>query len=184
MSEAKTRYHRGVEVVNHMVRPLTRYERFDRVLTTVIKEVRSGSELRAEALGKRIQISLGKKGTWIFPTLESGLRSIGDILEGNIGSVSTIDGECPGTDPIDQELLNGSFLIVSAFGDKMKVCWIRTLPALVLEVKSGSHLVSQRGVKTLVREATSLLTLISEAIGVTERVDKVSTLAHKSVILR
>lgn len=180
MSEPKTRYQRRIDVPDHQVPRLTRYERFDRVLTTILKEVCAGSELRAEAKGKRILISLGTKGVWEFPTLETGLRSIGDILEQNIGAVTTIEGDCPGLDPLDRELLSGSFLSVSAFGDKVKVCWIRTLPAQEIGLKSGgSHRVAQTGVRTLIRDASKLLSLIREAVVAPERVDKVSTLARR-----
>lgn len=180
MSEPRTRYQRRIDVPDPQVPRLTRYERFDRVLTTVLKEVLAGSELKAEAKGKRILISLGARGVWEFPTLETGLRSIGDILEQNIGAVTTIEGDCPGIDPLDQELLNGSFLSVSAFGDKVKVCWVRTLPAQEIGLKSGgTHRVAQTGVRTLIRDATKLLSLIREAVVVPERVSKVSTLAHR-----
>jgi hypothetical protein len=180
MSEPKTRYQRRIDVLDFQVPRLTRYERFDRVLTTILKEVCAGSELKAEAKGKRILISLGTKGLWEFPTLEVGLRSIGDILEGNIGTVTQIEGDCPGINPLDQELLNGSFLSVSAFGDKVKVCWVRILPTQEIGLKSGgSHRVAQTGVRTLIRDASKLLSLIREAVEAPERIDKVSTLAHR-----
>lgn len=179
MSEPKTRYQRRIDVPDPRAPRLTRYERFDQVFATVLKEVCSGSELRAEAKGRRILISLGTKGVWEFPTLETGLRSIGDILEQNIGAVTTIEGDCPGIDPLDQELLNGSFLCVSAFGDKVKVCWVRTLPAQEIGLKSGAtHRVARTGIRTLIRDASKLIDLIREAVSVPERVDKVTTLAH------
>jgi hypothetical protein len=116
-----------------------------------------GSELRAEAKGGRIHISLGAKGSWEYPNLEIGLRSIGDLLEGNIGAVETIEGECTGSDPIDQELLNGTFLVDSAFGTKVKICWIRTLPAqgdgsrLIRLAFNGWHRLSMSGPNDVVR---------------------------------
>lgn len=177
MSEAKTRYQRRIEVLDFSGKILTRYERFDRVLTTVLKRVLAGSELKVEAIGKRLKISLGSDGAWEFPTIETGLRSIGDILEGNIGSVTTIEGECPGVDPIDQELLRGSILSVSGFSGKVKVCWLRDLPSEEIELKSGgSHRVVQKGVRTLIQEEGRILNLIREALAVAERVDKVSIL--------
>ena len=177
MSKAKTRYQRRIEVLDFSGTPLTRYARFDRALTTVLKRVLAGSELKVEASGKRLKISLGTEGTWEFPTIETGLRSIGDILEGNIGAVTTIEGECPGIDLIDQELLRGSTLSVSGFSGKVKVCWVRALPPEEIVLKSGgSHRVVQKGVRTLIQEEGRLLNLIREALTVVERVDKVSTL--------
>lgn len=181
MSEPKTRYQRRIDVTDCQAPRLTRYERFDRVFTTILKQVQAGAELRAEAIGKRIRISLGAKGTWEFPTLEIGLRSIGDILEENIGAVTTVEGDCPEIDPLDQELIRGSLLSVSMFGDKVKVCWTRTLPAQEINLKSGgSHRVARTGVRTLIQdESTKLLTMIREALTVQERVDKVSTLSRR-----
>jgi hypothetical protein len=181
MSEPKTRYQRKIEVLDLSTKPLTRYERFDRVLTTVLKEILAGSDLEVKLKeGKRISISLGKLGSWEFPTLEIGLRSIGDILESNIGAVTTIEGECPGLDLIDQELLKGSFLSVSAFSGKVKVCWIQTLPPQEFELKSGgSHRVTQKGVRTSIQEEGKILSLIRDALAVPERIETGTTLAHK-----
>lgn len=177
MSEAKTRYQRRIEVLDFSGKPTTRYERFDRVFVTVLQKVLAGSELQVESSEKRIKISLGSEGTWEFPTLEIGLRCIGDILESNIGAVSTMEGECPGVDPIDQELLNGSTLSVSGFGGKVRVCWVRPLPPEEIELKSGgSHRVVQKGVRTLIQDEGKILNLIRDALAVSERVDKVSTL--------
>jgi hypothetical protein len=180
MSEAKTRYNRSVEIIDFQVKPLTRYERFDRVFTTVLKEVLAGSELKADAKGKRIHISLGTKGTWEYPTFELGIRTIGDLLENNIGAgLDTIEGECPGIDPIDQELLRGSFLSASAFGGKVKICWIRSLPAQEIGLKSGgTHRITQKGVRTLIQDESNFLELIRAGLAAQERIEKGSTLAR------
>ena len=180
MSVAKTRYNRRIEILDSSVKPLTRYERFDRGLTTVLKRVLGGSDLKVEAKGKRLQISLGTEGTWDFPTIEIGLRAIGDLLDGAIGAVTTIEGECPGIDPIDQELLNGSFLSVSAFSGKVKVCWIRTLPPQEIGLKSGgSHRVTQKGVRTSIQEEGKILALIRDALAAPERIEKGTTLPRR-----
>lgn len=182
MSEARTRYNRSVEVIDFQVKPLTRYERLDRVFTTILKEVLRGSDLKVEAKSKRIHISLGTKGPWEYPTLELGLRTIGDLLEGNVGAVvDTIEGECPGIDPIDQELLQGAFLTASAFGDKVKICWIRTLPAQEIGLKSGSaHRVAQKGVRTSIYDESNFLDLIRASLAAPERIEKVSTFTSQA----
>jgi hypothetical protein len=179
MSKAKSRYHRGIEVIDHQVKPLTRYQRLDRVLTTVFREILVGSKLSAKAKDQRIHIFLGSKGAWEFPTLELGLRSIGDLLEGNIGALTTIEGECPGVDLIDQELLAGSSLSVFKFGDKVKICWIRSLPGQEVQLKSGVHYVTNKGVRTSIQEGSKLLDLIRRALAVTERIEKGSNLQLK-----
>jgi|WetSurMetagenome_2_1015567.scaffolds.fasta_scaffold362631_1 hypothetical protein len=179
MSEPKTRYRRGIEVLDPQVKPLTRYQRLDRVLTTVFREILAGSDLSVEAKDQRIHISLGSKGSWEFPTLELGLRSIGDLLEGNIGAVTTIEGECPGVDPIDQELLAGSSLSVSNFGGKVKVCWIRSLPEQEVQLKSRSHRVTHKGVRTLIQDGSNPIDLIRDALSASERIEKGSNLQLK-----
>jgi hypothetical protein len=179
MSEPRTRYNRSVEVIDSQVKPLSRYQRFDRVFTTVLKEVLRGSDLSAEANGRRIHISLGTKGSWEYPNFELGLRSIGDLLESNIGAVATIKGECSGNDPIDQELLKGAFLVASAFGTKVKICWIRTLPAQEVGLKSGgTHRVTQKGVRTAIYEESNFLELIRASLVAQERIEKGSTLSR------
>lgn len=180
MSEPRTRYQRSIEVIDSQVKPLSRYERFDRVLTTVLREVLHGSELKAEAKGRRIHISLGVIGSWEYPNLELGLRSIGDLLEGNIGAVGTVEGECSGIDPIDQELLTGSFLVVSSFGSKVKICWIRTLPPQEVSLKSGgTHHVTQKGFRTSIYDESSLLDLLRDSLKAQERIEKGSTLSRQ-----
>jgi len=137
-----------------------------------------GSELKAEAKGRRIHISLGTT-SWEYPNLELGLRSIGDLLEGNIGAVGTVEGECSGKDQIDQELLNGAFLVVSAFGAKVKICWIRTLPAQEVPLKSGgTHHVTQKGFRTSIYDESNFIELIRTSLTAQERIEKGSTLSR------
>jgi hypothetical protein len=181
MSEPKTRYHRGIEVIDFQVKPLTRYERLDRVFTTVLKEVMAGSDLKVVSQDKRIQISLGTKGTWDHLTLEIGLRAIGDLLERNIGAITPVAGECPGIDPIDQELLAGASLIVTRSHDKVKVCWIRTLPPQEVELKSGGkHLFNRKGTRVTIQEESNILELIRSALAAPEHIEKSSVLTSRT----
>jgi len=177
MSEAKTRYHRAVEVIDFQVKPLTRYERLDRVFTTVLKEVMDGSDLKVVAKDKRIQISLGEKGTWDHLTLEIGLRAIGDLLERNIGAITTVDGDCPGIDPIDQELLAGASLLVTRSHDKVKVLWVRMLSPQEVSLKSGGkHLVSRKGIRVTIQEESNILDLIRATLAAPEHIEKSSVI--------
>ena len=182
MSESKTRYQRGIEIIDFKVKPLTRYERLDRVFTTVLKEVMSGCDLKVSSKDSRIQISLGTKGTWEYPTLEIGLRAIGDQLEENIGAITTVDGECPGIDPIDQELLAGAFLLVTRSHDKVKVCWIRTLPPQEIALKSGGkHLVNRKGVRVIIQEESNFLDLIRSSLSAPEHIERSSVLTSQNL---
>ena len=181
MSEAKTRYNRGVEVIDLQVKPLTRYERLDRVFTTVLRRVMSGYDLKVSSKDKRIQISLGEKDTWDYPTLEIGLRAIGDLLEENIGAITIVDGECPGIDPIDQELLAGASLLVTRSHDRVKTCWTRALAQDAINLKSGGkHLVNRMGVRVTLQEESNLLELIRSALAAPEHIVKSSVLTSRT----
>lgn len=182
MSEPKSRYQRRIEVIDYSIKPLTRYERFDRVFSTILDEVRAGSDLVVQANAKRIQISLGADRVGVFPTLEVGLRCIGDLLENN-GAITSIEGDCPGTDSLDQELLSGNYLTVSKFGDKLKVCWIRNLSAQEFDLKDGAtHRVARRGIRTWIHEetGTKIFSMFRQALAAPERIERMCLLSCKT----
>lgn len=170
------RYHRTIEVFDRNIKPPSRYERIDRVFTDLFDIVFDGAALTVEAKGRRIQITFKDKGTWEYPSLEVGLRFIGDFLDGTTAEASPVDGDCTGSAAIDQEVLNGTVILAEKTSeDEIQVRLVRQLPLDNVPMKGGkAHVLVQRGTRVVVGKRTNLFELICSAVGSEERVERSS----------
>jgi hypothetical protein len=143
-----TRFDHDIDIIESSTGPVvSRFERLDREVDLVDRAILGGSTLEVRAEAKRITLALvpnGPSGT--YPTLEVGLISLGEALNGE--PLEKVEGECPGLDPIDQELLKGSTLTIKGLGERLIAVWKRTLPERTYRHKNVVHRVYRTGTRT------------------------------------
>ena len=172
-----TRFDHDIDIIEPAEGPIvSRFGRLDREVELVDKTILNGSTLEARAENKRIIVTLMPNGpAGKYPTLEIGLISLGESLNGD--PLEDVEGEAPGIDPVDQELLKGSTLTVMGLGQRLMAVWKRTLPERTYQHKGATHRVHRTGTRT----ATGQLSIKSmgvakAALDVTEAVAEGSIL--------
>ena len=172
-----TRFDHDIDILEPSTGPVvSRFERLDREIDLVDRAILGGSTLEVRAEEKRIILTLTPNGpSGKYPTIEVGLISLGEALNGD--PLEDVEGECPGIDPIDQELLKGSTLTIKGLGTRLIAVWKRILPERSYTHKKVVHRVHRTGTRT----ATGLLSsksrgVAKEALDVTEAVAEGSIL--------
>lgn len=155
-----SRFERDIDVTDAPEGPVvSRFERLDREVDLVDKALLDGSTLEVKAENNRILLSLEPNGiSGKYPTLEVGLISIGEALNGD--PLEDVEGESPGLDPVDQELLRGTTLTVSGLGKRLIAVWKRVLPERAYKHKGVTHRVHRTGTRT----ASGLLAIKSRGV--------------------
>lgn len=143
-----TRFDHDIDIIEPSAGPVvSRFERLDREVDLVDRAILSGSTLEVRAEAKRIILALTPNGpSGKYPTIEVGLISLGEALNGD--PLEDVEGECPGLDPIDQELLKGSTLTISGLGERLIAVWKRILPERTYRHKGVTHRVHRTGTRT------------------------------------
>lgn len=155
-----SRFDHDIDIIEPAEGPIaSRFERLDREVDLVDKNILSGSTLEVRAENKRIILALKPNGpSGKYPTLEVGLISLGEALNGD--PLEDVEGESPGIDPVDQELLKGSTLTVMGLGERLIAVWRRTLPERTYHHKGKTHRVHRTGTRT----ATGLRAIKSRGV--------------------
>jgi hypothetical protein len=172
-----TRFDHDIDIIEPCTGPVvSRFERLDREVDLVDRAILSGSTLEVRAEGKRITLVLTPDGpAGKYPTIEVGLISLGEALNGD--PLEDVEGECPGLDPLDQELLKGSTLTIKGLGERLIAVWKRILPERTYQHKGVTHRVHRTGTRTATAELSHKSRGVAkEALEVTEAVAEGSIL--------
>jgi hypothetical protein len=145
-----TRFDHDIDIIDPSEGPVvSRFERLDREVDLIDRAILSGSTLEVRSDGTRIILALTPEGpSGKYPTLEVGLISLGEVLNGD--PLEDVEGGCPGIDPVDQELLKGSILTIKGLGERLIAVWKRTLPERTYQHKGLTHRVHRTGTRTAV----------------------------------
>ena len=100
---------------------------------------------------------------------------MGEALNGE--PLEDIEGECPGIEPLDQELLKGSTLTVRGLGERLIAGWTRMLPERTYVHKGVMHRVHRTGTRT----ATGLITIKSRGVA-KEALEATEAVAEGSIL--
>jgi hypothetical protein len=174
-----TRFEREIDIDEPAEGPIvSRFDRLDRESELVDQVILSGSTLIARAEEGRISISLQPKGpTGKYPSFEVGLMTLGEHLEG--APLEGVEGEAPGVDLVDQELLKGVTLVIVGLGSRLMASWSRVLPERTFLHKGVSHRVYRTGVRTTTGVAAiRSIGVAREALRAKENVSEGSIMDH------
>lgn len=176
MSEL-TRFDHNIDIIEPAAGPvISRFERLDWEVDLVDRAILSGSTLEVRAEVRRLILALTPNGpSGKYPTNEIGWISLGEALNG--GPLEDVEGECPGLDPIDQELLNGSTLTISGLGERLIAVWKRILPERTYRHKGVVHRVHRTGTRT----ATAVLSHKSRGVA-KEALEVIESVAEGSIL--
>lgn len=166
-----TRFDHDIDIIDLSNGPVvSRFDRLDREVDLVDRAILNGSTLEVRAEGTRIILALTPEGpSGKYPTIEVGLISLGEALNGD--PLEDVEGECPGIDPIDQELLKGSTLTIKGLRERLIAVWKRTLPERTYQHKGLIHRVHRTGTRTSIAEVSHKSRGVAkESLEVTEMV--------------
>jgi hypothetical protein len=172
-----TRFDHDIDIIDASEGPVvSRFERLDREVDLVDKAILGGSTLEVVAESNRIILALRPGGpSGKYPTLEVGLISLGEALNGD--PLEDVEGDCPGIDPVDQELLKGSTLTITGLGTRLMAVWKRKLPERTFQYKGKPHRVHRTGTRTAVGVlANKSRGIAKEALEATEEIAEGSIL--------
>lgn len=181
MSLPRSRFERNIDIPDIGGTPTTRFARLNKDLDRVDLEIKAGATVTAKVDEKRILVELKPNGlSGKFPSLEIGLRTFGEVLDGS--PMEIIEGEAPGIDVLDKELLAGYELTVDIIGKRIRATWSKKLPPRDVEISGGKHQLYQTSIRSLVSEISGkLLETARSALAVKERIEKGSVLNPQSM---
>jgi hypothetical protein len=168
-----TRFDHNIDIIEPAEGPIvSRFERLDREVELVDHKIMQGFTLEAIAENGRINVSLKPNGpSGKFPSLEIGLISLGEFLDGS--PLEDVEGEAPGIEPVDQELLKGATLTVQGLGQRLIAVWRRSLPERTFDHKGKTHRVHRTGTRTATSVvAIRTLGVAREALTMEEKVSE------------